>query len=46
MVDTENYVGGRLFGKNEACTVHFALCQPLPANVCCDDNNTGICKCY
>ena len=42
-VNPENCVGG-LFSHNETCTVHFAVCQPLPANVCGDGSSTGICQ--
>ena len=42
-VDPKNCIGG-LFGHYQACTLHFAVCQPLPANVCHDGNNTGICQ--
>ena len=43
-VDPENCVGGEPFTKNKACTVHFAVCQPLPASVCGDGSSTGICQ--
>ena len=31
-------------GHNETCTLHFAVCQPLPANVCGDGSSTGVCQ--
>ena len=42
-INPQQCIGG-LFGHNETCTVHFAVCQPLPANVCGDGNNTGVCQ--
>ena len=42
-INPQTCLGG-VFGHNKACTVHFAVCQPLPASVCGDGSNTGICQ--
>ena len=42
-INPEQCIGG-LFSHDKTCTLHFAVCQPLPASVCGDGTNTGICQ--
>ena len=44
-INPQQCIGG-FFGQNETCTIDFAVCRPLPANVCGDGGSTGVCQTF